>query len=576
MAKGPTGGHGADRRWQAEPDFWRQVCDHLSAGLAVVDSAGRIAAVNPAAEELLRRTAAAMIGQDLHHLLHHDADGAMPTRGQCPLLAAVTRGIAAHADTDGFLRGDGQPVPVTWSAAPVIDSGRVVGMTVLFTDITADLRAHADRAAQMIALEDRTGRLTQVAEIISVLTQTLDTEEALSRLGRLLVPRLADWAAVDLRVEPGQVHRVAVTGPKGRTFGRETWHGPLPPLAEHSLSPLVRVLHGGEPALLGPQEIAASPDSSLAALQAEFLQAIGAVSAVVVPLGTARQTTGALTLARTDPARPFDTAELALAGDIGRSVGHAIDNARSFGRQREIAEAMQRNLLAPLPQHGSLRLSARYQPAPVGSQVGGDWYDAFLLRDGAIALVIGDVAGHDLNAAAGMAQLHGTLRSLAWDRTEPPGAIIDRLDEAIPTITDVAMATVILACVAGPENGPWRLRWANAGHPPPLLVTRDGRADYLKQGLGLLLGTGLGEDPHPDAAAALPPGSTLLLYTDGLIELPGTDLDTGLGRLRRHATALARHPLEDFCDQILQRMSAGNTDDVALLALRMPQPTTAR
>jgi len=571
MAERPAGGHGDSLLWAAEPEFWREVFDHLGAGLAVVDSTGRIAAVNPAAEELLGRTAAAMLGRDFHDLLHQGADGATPHRAPCRLLTALTHGTAAHAETDSFTRGDGRPVRVTWSGTPVIKDGAVVGMTVLFADITATEAAHADRAAHMIALENRTGRLALVAEINAVLAQPLDTEVALSRLARLLVPRLADWAAVDLCVESGQVRRVTVTGPEGRNFAQEAWRCPLPPLAAHSRSSLVRVLHGGEPAVLGPQEIAAPPDSSLAAVQAAFLQATGAVSAVVVPLGAARQITGALTLVRTDPSRPFDTAELALARDIGRQVGLAIDNARAFGRQREIAEAMQRNLLARLPQPGPLRLSARYQPAPAGSQVGGDWYDAFPLRDGATALVIGDVVGHDLNAAAGMAQLHGTLRSLAWDRTGPPSAIIDRLDEAIPRITDVSMATAILARVEGPEDGPWRLHWTNAGHPPPLLVTRDGRAEYLDRGRGLLLGTGLSSDARPDAATPLPPGSTLLLYTDGLIEVPGTDLDTGLEDLRRHAAAFARHPLEDFCDQILKRVPVSNTDDIALLALRIPR-----
>ncbi|MEV1178829.1 GAF domain-containing SpoIIE family protein phosphatase, partial [Nonomuraea sp. NPDC049784] len=300
------------------------------------------------------------------------------------------------------------------------------------------------------------------------------------------------------------------------------------------------------------------------------LQALGAASAVIVPLGVVGRVTGALTLARTDAARPFDATEVALIGDIGRRVGLAIDNTLRFGRQREIAEAMQRNLLTALPQHGLLRLAARYQPAPAGSQVGGDWYDAFLLRDGATALVIGDVIGHDLAAAAGMAQLHGMLRALAWDRTEPPSAIIDRLDQAVPVITNVPLATVLFARVEGPENGPWQLRWTNAGHPPPLLVTPDGHTEYLEQGQGLLLGTGLGDVSRPDATAPLPPGSTLLLYTDGLIEVPGADLDTGLGRLRRHAAALAYHPLDDFCDEILARMPAGSTDDIALLALRIP------
>ncbi|MGW1564030.1 PP2C family protein-serine/threonine phosphatase [Streptomyces sp. NPDC002144] len=297
-----------------------------------------------------------------------------------------------------------------------------------------------------------------------------------------------------------------------------------------------------------------------------------ATSVITVPLASRRQITGALTLVRTDPAHPFDTDDLDVVSDIGRRVGLVVDNARRYGRQRAVAGAMQRNLLAPLPQPGRLRLAARYQPAPVGSQVGGDWYDAFVLKDGALALVIGDVVGHDLTAAAGMAQLHGILWSLAWDHTEPPGAIVDRLDDAMPAITTVPMATLVLARVEGhPDTGPWTLRWTSAGHPPPLLLAPDGQAQYLEAGQGLVLGappvTGAS---RPDATLPLPPAATLLLYTDGLIEIPGSDLDTGLGRLRRHALALATAPLDTLCDELLARMPPGSTDDVALLALRLP------
>jgi serine phosphatase RsbU (regulator of sigma subunit) len=218
-----------------------------------------------------------------------------------------------------------------------------------------------------------------------------------------------------------------------------------------------------------------------------------------------------------------------------------------------------------------IQLAARYQPAPAGSQVGGDWYDAFTLKGGTLALVIGDVVGHDLTAAAGMAQLHDILRSLAWDRTDPTDAVVDRLDDAMHAITTVPMATLVLARVEGPDNGPWTLRWTSAGHPPPLLPTPDGHAQYLEAGQGLLLGARQGiMGRRPSAAHALPPGSTLLLYTDGPVEIPGSDLDTGLGRLRRHA--LAHEPLDTLCDQLSARMPPGSTDDIALLALRLPVP----
>ncbi|MFD5740605.1 SpoIIE family protein phosphatase [Streptomyces massasporeus] len=558
----------------AERGFWQLVVGQLGTSLVVVDPAGRILAVNPAAEQLLGRAAPAMRGQDAHDLLHRDAHGGRIPREQCPLLRAVAGRSEAREEGDICLRGDGRLITVSWSASPVTDDGAFIGTAVLFTDTAGERSARRERAAYTSALEDLTERLTLVAEITDVLGQTLETDEALVRLGRLLVPRLADWAAVDLRGASGQIHRVAVTGPAGREAGLEGGRRRLPEAGEEDHSPLVQVLNGADPVLQQGAAPAAPPTSPLAAVHDDFLRAVGSTSAITVPLGPLGRITGALTVVRTDPEHPFDGDDLDVVSDIGRRVGLVIDNARRFGRQRAVAEAMQRNLLAPLPQPGSLRLAARYQPAPAGSQVGGDWYDAFERKDGTLALVIGDVVGHDLTAAAGMAQLHGILRSLAWDHTGPPGAVVDRLDDAMPAITAVPMATLVLALLEGDAHtGPWTLRWTSAGHPPPLLLTPDGQAQYLEAGQGVVLGVPPGTGgSRPSAAQSLPPGSTLLLYTDGLIEIPGSDLDTGLARLRRHALALAHEPLDTLCDQLPARMPPGSTDDVALLALRLPSP----
>ncbi|WP_282087170.1 SpoIIE family protein phosphatase [Streptomyces tendae] len=560
-----------------ETGFWRRVVERLGTAVLVLDTAGRVIASNPAAERLLGRTAAAMRGADAHDLLHRDADGNEVPRDRCPLLHALAEGKGAQGEGGTYLRGDGRLLAVSWSASPLTEDGSVKGMALLFTDATGDRRVHREGTARTRALEDLNERLSLVAEITDVLGQTLETDEALARLVRLLVPRLADWAAVDLRTGSGEVHRVAVTGPEGRDAG---FQGRSVPGAEGTGeaedSPLGRALTGGE-SVLQERVAAVTPAAGhppLAALHHGFLTAVGASSAVTVPLGARDRITGALTVVRTDPAHPFDEDDLAAVSDVGRRVGVLIDNTRRYGRQRAVAEAMQRNLLAPLPRPGHLRLAARYQPAPAGSQVGGDWYDAFILKDGALALVIGDVVGHDLTAAAGMAQLHGILRSLAWDHTGPPGAVVDRLDAAMPVITTVPLATLILARVEGdPERGPWTLRWTSAGHPPPLLLSPDGTACYLEAGQGLLLGTGpVGGADRPDATHPLEPGSTLLLYTDGLVETPGSDLDTGLDRLLRHALTLVDEPLDRLCGKVLAHLPPGSSDDVALLALRVPPP----
>ncbi|NUR67358.1 MAG: serine/threonine-protein phosphatase, partial [Streptomyces sp.] len=213
-------------------------------------------------------------------------------------------------------------------------------------------------------------------------------------------------------------------------------------------------------------------------------------------------------------------------------------------------------------------MAVRYLPAPDASHVGGDWYDAFTLADGATALAVGDVVGHDLEAAAGMAQLRNILRAYAVSQQQPPSKIVEWLDQAMTQgIAEVSMATLVFARMT--ENaGRCELSWTNAGHPPPLLVTREGVASYLTDGHGVLLGL-LPERARPDGTVELPPDATLVLYTDGLIESRARTLDDGLDRLCRHAAALAHRPLETFTDELLARARPpDNDDDVALLAVR--------
>jgi serine phosphatase RsbU (regulator of sigma subunit) len=230
---------------------------------------------------------------------------------------------------------------------------------------------------------------------------------------------------------------------------------------------------------------------------------------------------------------------------------------------------MQRHLLPRLPRVKGLAMTPRYLPAPDASQVGGDWYDVFSLTAEVTALAIGDVVGHDLEAAAGMAQLRNMLRAYAWLQEHSPSEIVDQLDRACLAIAEVPMATLVFGLLTAKEDG-WELCWTNVGHPPPLLVTRDGVARYLTEGHGTLLGLRIGR-ARPDATATIPRGSTFVLYTDGLIEAPGQSIDEGLENLRRHAASLVQRPLEQFADLLLERARpARNEDDVALLAIRIP------
>ncbi|MBF8185028.1 SpoIIE family protein phosphatase [Nonomuraea sp. K274] len=548
----------------------RRLPDLIDAGTYMVDERGLIVDVNPRAERLLGRTAAELIGQDAHELLHRGKLGERVPLARCLMRQTHLTGRTAQGEQEWYERGDGSLLAVSWMITPCrIATGRT-GTLVIFHEIApSETTEVVTRAEAMSDLD----RLTLLAETTTTLTSTLDVGEALQQLVRLVVPLLADWAVVDLLTEGGKVSRTAVVHHEnGVLVHREDLEGPMPPVPQESPMPLSRALRGVTATLAGPENYQGPPDSGIAVAQRKLFEVTGMHSASIAPIRGLREVIGALTLGRSERAGAFTAADLLLVEDIARRAGLALDNARLYERQRRVAETMQRHLLPRLPSVPGLEMAARYVPAPRASQVGGDWYDAFVLSDTATGLVIGDVVGHDLDAAAGMAQVCNMLRAFAGTQPEPPSAVVDRLDRAVGRMVEPSMATVVFGRVEHAEDGRWHLRWTNAGHPPPLLVESDGRTRFLHEGHSLLLGTGLPCD-RADAFTELPPRSTLLLYTDGLIESPSDSLDEGLSRLCGNAAALAGRPLEPLCDLLLDRTRPDdNDDDVALLAVRVPAP----
>jgi serine phosphatase RsbU (regulator of sigma subunit)/putative methionine-R-sulfoxide reductase with GAF domain len=268
---------------------------------------------------------------------------------------------------------------------------------------------------------------------------------------------------------------------------------------------------------------------------------------------------GAVALAS---AREHDRAER-LQHDLASSE----DSVRAYEQQVQVAATLQRSMLPALPDLGEFELAARYAPATEAAEVGGDWYDVFTLPEGVPALVIGDVAGHDIEAAVRMGQLRNLLRALAVDRGEPPGDLLRRLDRVATHLNVTNTATCIYGLLETSNDGAARLRFANAGHPPPLLVTADGAARYVETSDHTLLGLGL-DLRRSTNAVDLPVDSTLLFYTDGLVEHPGRGIHKGLSRLREVAATLATQPVEHVCDALIDQLANQPGDDVCLLAVR--------
>ena len=261
--------------------------------------------------------------------------------------------------------------------------------------------------------------------------------------------------------------------------------------------------------------------------------------------------------------RTFTTQDRELLQLAGDRAAIAIEHAQLF-EQRRVAETLQRRLLPDiLPTIAGLELACRYLPA-AGSSLGGDWYDAFELPGGRIALAVGDVVGHGVAAAAAMAQLRTALRAYAVEE-RPPAAVVGAVNRMMWELGPAAMTTLAYLVLDPAEE---TLELVLAGHPPPLLIGPDGRPHYLPLQGAMALGVAQ-TSAYGSKSFAFPAGATVVLYTDGLVERRGASIDAGLDRLRELGAACADP--ERICADVVDDLVAdGPADDVAVIAARLP------
>ncbi|WP_346774845.1 GAF domain-containing SpoIIE family protein phosphatase [Cellulomonas sp. IC4_254] len=430
-----------------------------------------------------------------------------------------------------------------------------------------------------------------VSAVASGLGRTMDADEAVERLARLLVPAVADWCLVTL-VEDDESR-----APRRRLRDVGWWHADparrelVAAYARERIGALVpgsmlmRAIDSGEVVHVHDAAVEALDRVLAPGPARDLVERLAPTSLTVAPLKSRGRTLGAVTLFNGPGRPPLAPDEVASVVEVAATAALALDNARLYRRQRDVAATFQRTLLtAPVePEH--MQVVVRYQPAAEAARVGGDWYDAFMQHDGGTMLVIGDVVGHDVEAAALMAQLRSMLRAIAVVTRNSPADVLTLLDAAVRTLQIPALATLVVARVEQtPEEravGRTRLRWSSAGHPPPMVVGADGAVRALDEHRpGLLLGL----DPdreRVDHETVLAYGDSVLLYTDGLVERRDRPLRAGLDDLR---AALARHAgrdLDDLCDTLLAELPGGpGEDDVALVAVRLhpqdrPRPAEA-
>jgi PAS domain S-box-containing protein len=534
-----------------------RVLDAMPAAFCLLDRDLRFRYLNAQAERLMGRPRAELLGRTVAETFPENigrvVDGAFSAamRSGEPVSFEVA---SPNQTTDGWFEVRAWPEPG--------------GLAVYLLDVTD--RVRAEEAARRA-----TGRTALLASVTAELSGALDGESALGRLAQLVVPTLADGCIV------------TVVDREGRARDVGSWHADprRRPLLERYTeirldtlplaSPVARALHSGTSVT---ETVTAVLDLMPPGPARGMLQALGPESAVVVPLPAEERTVGVLTLYQ-DPGRVVAADDLETLRQVAVQAGRAIERVHRQNQQAQLAEALQRSLLTDPPAIADATVVVRYVPAAEAARVGGDWYDAFLQRDGAAVVVIGDVVGHDTAAAAAMGQLRGLLRGIAHYSGAGPAEVLRGLDEAISDMHTDTLATAAVARFerADAEGRGWtRLRWANAGHPPPLVLGPEGSVTVLGRSLGDLM---LGVDPtvqRVESVTTVRPGSVVLLYSDGLVERRGSTIDEGTDRLVQNLRELAHRPLDDLCDALLSRLLHGTPeDDVALVAVRVDPPGPA-
>jgi serine phosphatase RsbU (regulator of sigma subunit)/anti-sigma regulatory factor (Ser/Thr protein kinase) len=467
---------------------------------------------------------------------------------------------------------------------------------VLIEEIPAQGGSGASAAQETAAAAAARGgdRLRFVGAATRRIARGIDLDEIVLGLCRATVPTFADIILVYLR-DPLPVGDERPVGPVVLRLRRtdripedpdsETGTGMgtgglMPALnlqADMVQAPeLAQVAAGGALAevLRGVRPVFADSPAAQAALP-ELLGPDHSIPAgrraVLAPLRGRRRVIGAAVLLRRPDRPAFEADDLLVAAQLATHTALGVDKAVLYGREAYIADALQRTMLPEtLPQATGVRLASRYLPAAETARVGGDWYDAIPLPGSRVALVVGDVMGHSMTSAAIMGQLRTTAQTLAG-LDLPPQEVLHHLDEQAQRLGSDRMATCLYAVYDPVAH---RITVANAGHPPPVLLHLDGRAEVLRVPPGAPIGVG-GVDFEAVELDA-PAGATLLLYTDGLVESRLRDVWTGIEQLKEKLAATARltgpdhpPPLEALCDEVLDMLGPGDRDDdIALLAAR--------
>jgi serine phosphatase RsbU (regulator of sigma subunit) len=511
----------------------------------------------------------------------HDTFRTFPLTARTPSAEAIRNGRSRHVRGRDAIAAEYPDIPDRGARAvmtlPLRGAAHTMGAIALlfsdereldaseveFLDILADTCAQSlERISAQLHASHQSAKLEFLADASAQLASSLDYEVTLSKVARLAVPNFADWCAIDI-VDDGRLRRVAVAhvDPAKVELAHElAARYPADPDAPQGAWQVMRT---------GRSElIAAITDEMLlaGAVDEEHLaiaRALHLRSAVTVPLVARDRVLGVITWVTAESERHYTDEDLALAEELAKRAAVSLDNAELHSQTLAAAIQLQ-NAVQPqdLSLSGAWELGHHYSPAG-RTEVGGDFYDVIELGDGRLVLFVGDVMGRGVRAAAAMAQVRAAVR--AYAALDPsPGVVLTRLDQMYDLYETDQLVTLLYLLV---DPGRGELAVSNAGHPPPLLLRRDGALVQL----ALADGSPLGVAPQERQEHRLPFGAGDLLvgFTDGLIERRGEDITDGQERMGRAVAELAGQVLSDAVHVLVEQVSdPSRDDDIAVVAVR--------
>jgi PAS domain S-box-containing protein len=514
----------------------RMVLDTAPDAFVTLDRDGVIMGWNAAAERLFGWSAAEAVGKTMRELVLPPEFADRHDERRNALIASESPLATQHFEVE-FQRRDGGRFPGEATVSKVDIEGEVF-VSGFITDVTERVRREAEREALLReqAAREEAERVAGLVAGMQALVDAALAHRTLDGILRELVTQVrgvldADAASIYITDESERLS-VGASAPAD-------------------------VTGGGEFA------------NTVAAAREAMLSQGDAGALVGVPLLAEDEVTAVLVARATAP-REFGGEDLTLLRLAAERVGLAIAHARVYEREHRIAETLQRSLLPDrLPSLPGLEVAARYLPAASEAEVGGDWYDVMPIAGGAVGLVMGDVAGKGLAGASMVGRLRSALRAYALE-SQDGARVVERLNRLLWTEAEENQMATMLYVIVDPAAS--AVRWVNAGHPAPLMIT-GGEPRFLEGAGSVPLGV-LPFPTYEEVSAPMNPGSTLLLYTDGLVERPGENIDDGMAELAARVREAPDDP-ERLCDHLLATLvpPGGATDDVALLTLRnLPVP----